>query len=241
MLLESEEPWQSACFLSFVHVFSLYFPNRNSCVVNFPWYFPYGFKILFLFRHLCSWRGFFVVIYDINNDIVNDHLQRSINNVINIPRTIIHPTQPHPPPHPALSRSMIQRDHLQRSINNVINIPRTIIHPTRPHPPPHPALLRSMIQRDHLQRSKKRCAVIGEPGSPRVYIHIHTLYIIAYTINKYVQFNVYIYKHTYVQTNAYIYTYTYTYTYTYVQTNAYIYTYTYVHVQINMYIYIYIL
>ena len=34
------------CFLSFVHVFSLYFPNRNSCVVNFPWYFPYGFKIL---------------------------------------------------------------------------------------------------------------------------------------------------------------------------------------------------
>ena len=49
-------------FLSFVHVFSIYVPNRNSCVVNFPWYFPYGFKILFLFRHLCSWRGLFVVI-----------------------------------------------------------------------------------------------------------------------------------------------------------------------------------
>ena len=83
-------------FLSFVHVFSLYFPNRNSCVVNFPWYFPFGFKILFLFRHLCSWRGFFVVIYDMINDIVNDHLQRSINNVISIPRKIIHPTPPCP-------------------------------------------------------------------------------------------------------------------------------------------------
>ena len=65
---------QHVClFFSFVHVCSLYFPNRNSCVVNFPWYFPYGFKILFLFRHLCSWRGFFVVIYDMINDIVNDH------------------------------------------------------------------------------------------------------------------------------------------------------------------------
>ena len=67
---------------------------------------------------------------------------------------------------------MIQRDHLQRSINNVINIPRTIIHPTPPHAPPHPALSRSMIQRDHLQRSNNRCAVIGEPGSPRVYLYI---------------------------------------------------------------------
>ena len=34
--------------------------------------FPIWFKILFLFRHLCSWR-FFVVIYDMINDIVNDH------------------------------------------------------------------------------------------------------------------------------------------------------------------------
>ena len=74
----------------------------------------------------------------------------------------------------ALSRSMIQRDHLQRSINNVINIPRKIMHPTPPHPPPHPALSRSMIQRDHLQRGNNRCAVIGEPGSPRVYIYMYT-------------------------------------------------------------------
>ena len=44
----------------------------------------------------------------------------------------------HPPPHPALSRSMIQRDHLQRSINNVINFSRTIIHPTPPPTPPRP-------------------------------------------------------------------------------------------------------
>ena len=47
-------------FLSFVDVFSLNFPNRNTCVVKFPWYFPYGFKISFLFRHLCSWWGFFL-------------------------------------------------------------------------------------------------------------------------------------------------------------------------------------
>ena len=60
-----------------------------------------------------------------------------------------------------------------RSNNNVINIPRTRLHPTPPHTPPHPALSRSMIQRDHLQRSNKRCAVIGEPGSPRVYIYIY--------------------------------------------------------------------
>ena len=60
-------------FLSFVHVFSLYFPNRNSCVVNFSWYFPYGFKILFLFWHLCSWRCFFLIIYDMISDLVNDH------------------------------------------------------------------------------------------------------------------------------------------------------------------------
>ena len=82
-------------------------------------------------------------------------LQRSINNMINIPRTIIHPTPPHPPPHPALSRSMIQRD--QHPTND--NTP----HPT---PPPHPALSRSMIQRDHLQRSINNVINI-----PRTIIH----------------------------------------------------------------------
>ena len=91
MLLESEEPWQSACFLCF-------------------------FKS---FVHDTTWSS------------AAEHQQRD-----------------------------------QHSTND--NTP----HPTPPHAPPHPALSRSMIQRDHLQRSNNRCAVIGEPGSPRVYLYI---------------------------------------------------------------------
>ena len=39
--------------------FHCIFPIETHVWLIFPWYFPYGFKILFLFRHLCSWRGFF--------------------------------------------------------------------------------------------------------------------------------------------------------------------------------------
>ena len=88
-----------------------------------------------------------------------------------IPRTIIHPTPPHPTPPPTppcrgawynviICSGTQQRD--QHSMND-----------NTPLPPPHPALSRSMIQRDHLQQSNTRCAVIGEPGSPRVYIYIY--------------------------------------------------------------------
>ena len=104
-------------------------------------------------------------------------------NVINIPRTIIHPTPTHPSPHPALSRSMIQRDHLQRSINNVINIPRTIIHPTPPPTPPRP-----VAEHDTTWSSAaEQQPVCGHrrtwvPEGIYIYIHIHIyIYIHIYT------------------------------------------------------------
>ena len=147
---------------------------------------------------------FFVVIYDMINDIVNDHLQRSINNVISIPRKIIHPTPPHPPPHPALSRSMIQRDHLQRSINNVINIPRTIMHPTPPPTPPCLGAWYNVIICSGATNGVRSSENLG----PRGYIYIH------------VCVHVYIYKciyiHIYMCVYIYIYIYLFIYVYIYV-------------------------
>ena len=119
---------------------------------------------------------------------------RSNNNVINIPRTRLHPTPPHTPPRPVAEHDTTWSSAAEQHTTTHHPTPpptptwssaaeqhATTPHPTPPHPPPHPALSRSMIQRDHLQRSKNRCAVIGEPGSPRVCMYIY-IYIYIYMI-----------------------------------------------------------
>ena len=189
-------------FLNFRACVFIVFPNRNSCAVNFPWYFPYGFKILFLFRHLCSWRVFLCgnLWYDQWyckwSLTVRMHVASFVHSNGSSLFTIIHWPWSMNQGLPVLIRvTPINQYQVSVNyfcyhhwtiikINQVIDQPEIIQCLILQLPAFNTSCHMPWCQRDHLQRSNSRCAVIGEPGSPRVYIYIYTytcMYIVQHT------------------------------------------------------------